>query len=376
MTDRQLLHSDSPCKTLRVLSLFAGIGGIDLGLERAGMQVVAHSEIEPYACKVLAKHWPDVPNLGDIQTVKFGMAAAVRRTGAVLETWDIGPIDVIAGGFPCQDISFAGKGAGINEGTRSGLWTEYARAIRDIQPRYVIVENVAALLTRGLDRVLGDLAACGYDATWDCVPAAAVGAPHRRDRLFVVATRADLDPVYPHASPMQWAQEQRGEPHRDSEGTYSNAHSQPRSEERPNGGGGPSRDGAGQGGRHGSMGDGAPANTSGQSEREPADEAFAVATCRNAWNEPGSGGEPAAHAGSVEHEGDRDAEWRSRAEGVYGRPASYWSVEPGVGRVAPGISHRVDRLRCLGNAVVPQVAQYIGELVVDHHESTALEATA
>ncbi len=155
---------------LTVLSLFSGIGGLDLGLERAGMEIVAHSEINPYASKVLAKHWPSVPNLGDISTIT---------------AWPT--VDVIAGGFPCQDVSVAGRGAGIHEGTRSGLWSEYVRAIREIRPRYVIVENVAALRSRGLDRVLADLASCGFDAEWDCIPAGAVGAPHVRDRIFVIA---------------------------------------------------------------------------------------------------------------------------------------------------------------------------------------------
>lgn len=295
---------------LRVLSLFAGIGGIDLGLERAGMQVVAHAEIDPYACRVLAKHWPDVPNLGSVVDADFA-------------AWE-GLVDVIAGGFPCQDISLAGKGAGIKEGTRSGLWSEYARAIREIRPRYVIVENVSALLARGIDRVLGDLAAIGFDAWWDCLPAAAVGAPHRRDRLFVVATRADVAPFDTNTAPMQWAQVERSEPYRDPALARANADREGRCE-------------------------------------QPAVE---------------RGGDAAPDPRSVEHEGDRDAEQWTRAEGVHGRPAGQWSVEPGVGRVAPRIPHRVDRLRCLGNAVVPQVAQYIGELVVAHRESQRIEAVA
>jgi DNA (cytosine-5)-methyltransferase 1 len=157
-------------------SLFAGIGGMDLGLERAGMRCVWQVEIDPFCRRVLAKHWPDVRRHDDIRTFPPGDGADWR-------------CDLIAGGFPCQDISFAGKGAGI-EGERSGLWAEYARVIRALRPRFVLVENVAALLDRGMGRVLGDLAACGYDAEWDCLPAAAVGAPHRRERLFLVA--------YPH----------------------------------------------------------------------------------------------------------------------------------------------------------------------------------
>ncbi|MDB5612097.1 MAG: (cytosine-5-)-methyltransferase [Bradyrhizobium sp.] len=139
------------------------------------MRTVAFCEIEPFCRHVLAKHWPTVPCYEDVRTL----------TGGRLRADGIVP-DVICGGFPCQDISFAGKGAGI-DGARSGLWGEYARIIGEVRPLFVIVENVAALLGRGLDRVLGDLAALRYDAEWHCIPASAVGAPHRRDRLWIVA---------------------------------------------------------------------------------------------------------------------------------------------------------------------------------------------
>jgi len=150
-------------------SLFAGIGGFDLGLERAGMSCKWQVEIDDYATKVLEKHWPDVTRYRDIR-----------------EVTELEPVDLICGGFPCQDLSYAGKGAGIT-GERSGLWKEYARIIRLVRPRFVLVENVPALLGRGMGVVLGDLAACGYDAEWDCIPAAAVGAPHQRDRAWIVA---------------------------------------------------------------------------------------------------------------------------------------------------------------------------------------------
>jgi DNA (cytosine-5)-methyltransferase 1 len=153
----------------RVLSLFAGIGGFDLGLERTGgFKTVAFCEIEPYACEVLAKRWPGVPNLGDVTTAEFPNA------------------DVICAGFPCQDISNAGKRAGIT-GSRSGLWREVVRAIRMVRPRYVLLENVAALLDRGMGRVLGDLAEVGLDTEWDCIPASYVGAWHQRDRVWILA---------------------------------------------------------------------------------------------------------------------------------------------------------------------------------------------
>lgn len=160
---------------MNVLDLFSGIGGFSLGLERAGMRTVAFCEIEPFCRAVLRKHWPNVPVYDDVRTLT---AERLRADGI--------SVDVICGGFPCQDISNAGKRAGI-EGERSGLWREYARLVSELRPRFVIVENVAALLGRGLGRVLGDLAEIGYDAEWDCIPAAAVGALHYRDRLWITA---------------------------------------------------------------------------------------------------------------------------------------------------------------------------------------------
>ena len=152
-------------------SLFAGIGGFDLGLERAGMKCKWQVEIDDYASKVLAKHWPNVTRFRD-----------VRECGR----HNLANVDLICGGFPCQDISNAGKRAGI-DGERSGLWSEYARIIRELRPQYVLVENVAALLGRGMGRVLGDLAACGYDAEWDMLPACAFGAKHIRERLWILS---------------------------------------------------------------------------------------------------------------------------------------------------------------------------------------------
>jgi DNA (cytosine-5)-methyltransferase 1 len=171
-------------RKLRVLDLFSGIGGFSLGLERTGgFETVAFCEIEEFPRKVLRKHWPEVPIYEDVRTL----------TADVLERDGIA-VDVITGGFPCQDISTAGKQAGIGEGTRSGLWSEIVRLTRELSPRYVIVENVANLLSgpsekRGgwFGRVLGDLAECGYDAEWENIPASALGAPHRRERVWIVA---------------------------------------------------------------------------------------------------------------------------------------------------------------------------------------------
>lgn len=157
---------------MKFLSLFSGIGGLDKGLEDAGFSCVAQVEIDPFCRKVLAKHWPNVPRFEDVRTV----------------TREILPegIECIAGGFPCQDISFAGNGEGLG-GSRSGLWFEYLRIIREIRPKFIVVENVSALLNRGLGVVLGGLAECGFDAEWRMFSADEFGAPHERARLFIVA---------------------------------------------------------------------------------------------------------------------------------------------------------------------------------------------
>ena len=152
-------------------SLFAGIGGFDLGLERAGMECRWQVEIDDYCQRVLAKHWPDVKRYGD-----------VRNVGK----HNLEPVDLICGGFPCQDISELGKRAGI-QGRRSRLWAEFYRIICELRPRFVLVENVSDLLVRGMGAVLGDLARCGYDATWQLLPASAFGLPHLRERAFIVA---------------------------------------------------------------------------------------------------------------------------------------------------------------------------------------------
>ena len=143
---------------MKVGSLFSGIGGIDLGLERAGMRVVWQCERDPWCRKILTKHWPEVPKYDDITT---------------LDPQTVEPVDILAGGFPCQDLSVAGKRAGLKKGTRSGLWLEFARLIRALRPKYVLVENVPGLLVNhALGRVLGDLAESGYDAEWQVLSAA------------------------------------------------------------------------------------------------------------------------------------------------------------------------------------------------------------
>jgi DNA (cytosine-5)-methyltransferase 1 len=295
-------------------SLFAGIGGFDLGFERAGFECRWQVEIDNYATKILEKHWPKVHRQRDIRKCN---ASNLER------------VDCIIGGFPCQDISYAGRGAGL-DGERSGLFFEAIRLVRELQPRAIVLENVAALLTRGLDRVLGTLAEIGYDAEWHCIPAAAVGAPHIRDRVFVIAYSV-----------------------RDSYGINDSA-KQARHPKDANAGGA----------------------SCGSDEGESPDVADAMRqgppSERNEAREQGGPGERSENVADAEIEGlERRAvrrDFGSRSPGLMegGRPVSeHWSVEPAVGRVANGIPSRVDRLRCLGNAIVPQVAEVVARMALE-----------
>lgn len=181
---------------MRIGSLFSGAGGLDLGVRDVfGGDVVWHCENDPAASVVLAHHWPGVPNLGDITAVNW------RR---------VPPVDVLCGGFPCQDVSAAAAATrrGIRKGTRSGLWSVFADAIDVLRPQWVVIENVKGLLSaqahrdvesrdavvgddepvlRAAGAVCGDLASLGYDAQWTTIAASTVGAPHRRERIFIVA---------------------------------------------------------------------------------------------------------------------------------------------------------------------------------------------
>lgn len=177
--------------TLHHIDMFAGIGGFTLGLQRVGLsEPAAFYEIDDYARQVLERHWPDVPNFGDVIRAEFPL------------------VDIICAGFPCQDISKLGDRAGL-AGTNSGLWREVVRAVRLVRPRYVILENVADLLVREVGRVAGDLAALGYDTEWDCIPARAVCSPQRRDRWFGVAYPARLGNRLSQSSlPTRWDEPQ------------------------------------------------------------------------------------------------------------------------------------------------------------------------
>ena len=155
---------------LKVLDLFSGIGGFSLGLERTGgFETVAFCEIEKFPQKILKKHWPEVPIYEDVTKLEYN-----------------GPVDLVTAGFPCQDISLAGKGAGLS-GSRSGLFWHVLRTACMVGRPKLLLENVAALLDRGMGEVLGALSASGYDAEWDIIPACAVGHPHHRERVWIIA---------------------------------------------------------------------------------------------------------------------------------------------------------------------------------------------
>ena len=272
------------------LDLFSGIGGFALGAYNAGWRFERHyfSEIDPWCCRLYARRFPDAVPLGDIRSIRFvrhsigtrQLQSAWRFENGGGWTRDTGEEWILTGGFPCQDISVAGKGAGIG-GARSGLWFEYARLIGEIRPRYAIMENVGALTRRGLDRVLGSLAEIGYDAEWSDIRASDVGAPHRRERIWIVAYPQERGPG-------------RSESGNETGFTWS--------------------------WRHGANGCDSISPGLAQRKSEPSD----------------------------------DGAQLTPAVGT-----DWWSVEPDVGRVAHGVSQRVDRLRGLGNAIVPQIAEMI-----------------
>ena len=381
-------------KPLTFGSLFAGIGGFDLGLERAGMRCEWQVEIDPYARAVLAKHWPNVRRHEDVRTFPPPEGE-----------WGV---DVICGGFPCQDISVAGKGAGL-AGERSGLWYEFARIIGELRPRYVIVENVAALLARGMGTVLGDLSTLGYDAEWHVIPASAVGAPHRRERVWIVgfrsrtcaethAPRSDADRIGSHRAEVnvvggvELRDEQDGfagplganvahahcrQVHRlradARDGGTIPAQGQQREFRRGDGGEDvPDAIGIGDAVRgDGSAGTAAVAGRrlhAGGSQRNRGPGCAGQAGQGACDVADAERGQRCQFGGSALLRGRTDeTEQIGLGCGGNGRPGGgdWWAVEPDVGRVAHGVPARVDRLRCLGNAVVPQIVEVIGRAIVE-----------
>ena len=323
--------------TLTVGSLFSGIGGLDLGLERAGMRVIWQSEIDPYACKVLKKHWPEVPNYGDIKEIKWEEVARP---------------DVICGGYPCQPFSQAGKRRGEEDPRH--LWPWVREAISELRPQYAILENVRGHLSMGGLSVIGELAAIGYDAEWRIVSAASVGANHRRDRIIIVA--------YPSRKLGNGIKDHQGNSTRPEEVPEPGDGSRTQNVAYPDGSHSSngrqrevisSEDRSRRDDRGGSGSDTWEVCMEGarQSERNVAD--------ADAWEISGRLRGVSEDSGLV-FGGDN---LRRGTQGYAGW--QWWEVEPDVGRVVNGVPSRVDRLKGLGNAVVPQVAEVIGRLIME-----------
>lgn len=297
------------------LDLFAGIGGFALGARWAGLEFEEHyfSEVDPYAIQVYQRHFPESIGLGDIKRI--------RGQDLPRGEW------ILSGGFPCQDISVAGRGAGL-EGARSGLWFEYARLIGELRPRYAVMENVGALAIRGLDRVLGSLAEVGYDAEWQDLRASDVGAPHRRERLWIVA--------YPRLSePPRWDPGKEGIEHPQRGTAWGVTAS-----------------------RRGNV-----ADPDGERLESLGQRSLFDGLGEALGDDPHRCGSPIRNPdreGLEEREGEpgHDGEEFTPAVG-----ADWWAVEPGILRVAHGVPNRVHRLRCLGNSIVPRIAQLIFESI-------------
>lgn len=334
------------------LHLFAGAGGGILGGMLLGHTPVCAVEIEPYPRSVLLQRQrdgilPRFPIWDDVTTFDG-------------KPWR-GIADVVCGGFPCQDISAAGRGAGI-EGARSGLWCEFARVVREVVPRFVFVENSPMLTSRGLGRVLGDLAAMGYDAEWCVLGADDAGAPHRRKRIWILAYARHMQrrdgAISDEAQPATIAG--RGEV----------AAAKGRESGKSKAGNG--RESVGRGSQEINVADSAEPGLEGSSERRSL-----VESCGGHWRatEPSEGGgevgdtmrrgQPRpwqswyASDPAEDEEGEADQSFNERVGYV-------WGIESRLGRVAHGVANRMDRLKSIGNGQVPSVAALAWRILSSH----------
>ncbi len=322
---------------MRVLDLFSGIGGFSLGLEAAGMTTVAFCERDPYGTAILNKHWPDVPVHSDVRNLDGKKYA--------------GSIDVVCGGFPCQPFSVAGQQRGKDDDRH--LWPEMLRVIRESKPRWVIGENVSGFVRMALDDVSLDLENEGYEVRPFVLPACAVDARHRRDRVFIIAYRKQSVGDTEHDG-LPASEIARGSGQTEAGSTQGSIKAV-------------ESEGAGRPSNHGAM---VVADTHG--ERQLQREGCKQEVGR--WS--GDGGEETIAmadatdaglqgreiAGDVEGEGSHTDQQFAGFGYASGR--TEWTSEPAVGRMAHGVPNRVDRIKALGNAVVPQLIQIIGELVL------------
>ena len=322
---------------MKVGSLFTGGGLGDYGFVLAGYEIVFQVEIDDYCQKILKLRWPDVPKWKDLRDVKGK---------------DLPYCDILSGGFPCQDLSIANpKGEGLN-GARSGLWKEYHRLICEIRPRWVLVENVSALLVRGLGTVLSDLASAGYDTEWACIPASAVGAPHRRDRVWILA----YSMCGGRGSEFRKQQKERtkivnsggkreladtyGQRKLQSEGSVKNV-----------------------GERISDCCEDVADTDSLRMER-PWPELKATRACGK--------GKTISDAQSTRQPRCFTRQGKIELRRSYTRnrecDGGIWTAEPNVGRVANGVADRVERLKLLGNGQVAQCVQFIAEQIMKYEQ--------
>jgi DNA (cytosine-5)-methyltransferase 1 len=332
---------------LKHLDLFSGIGGFSLGLERSGLvETAAFCDWEPYCQKVLKKHWPDVPVYGNIKELNYDR----------LKADGIDSVDIITGGYPCQPFSVAGSKKG--EQDERHLWPEYFRLVQELRPTFVIGENVGGHVKLGLDTVLEDLASEGYATTTFSISASSIGANHQRERVWIIAHSDDLrryDGINhregrPLSSDQEWnltesEQEwyRRINRAREVGQTLENARRQlwPWTfEQREND-------------HEAREGD------ADQLERSSGTSAIDVANSKS-----GQGHDHESNSGN----GKQSQEEISRERSGISTDQTWWTTEPDVGRVADGVPKRVDRLKCLGNSVVPMIPYLIGKSILELYE--------
>ena len=309
---------------MKVLDLFSGIGGFALGLERAGMETVAFCEYDEKARLVLNKHWPDVPMYNDVRTL----------AGEQLEKDGITDIGLICGGYPCQSFSVAGKREGQADDRH--LWPEFFRLIKEIRPTWIIAENVAGHINMGLEDVLADLESEGYQCQTFLIPACAVDAQHRRDRVWIIA-HSDSS-----ISGNQWQDEMLDHRQMDKRKTFFVNN-------------GNTRIVAHSDSVNWSPNEGKPnAKADGRDKSSGGGKVVADTLHKRL-----QGGEETRNPES----GGKGREKLPARCGKRSQPGN-WLPEPSVGRVANGVPRRVDRLKQLGNAVVPQIPEVIGRFIM------------